>query len=252
MLPLTNLSDARPIIAIGIAILAGAVRGFSGYGSALVYVPLIASIYNPRIAAVTLLVIDFASGVPFAIRAARTCRWHEILPLMLTAAVGIPLGTYALLHVDTVLMRWAAALLVLFVLAFLIKGWRYKGRLAWWITWLTGFSSGFFGGALQMDGPPVVIFWLGGSHDAHVVRSNLMMFISLNGFLMCVVYWFSGLMTNGIVVASLLLGIPFMAAMSVGAKLFSVASESVYRIFAYAIIGVGAVVSLPIFDAYLR
>jgi uncharacterized membrane protein YfcA len=33
--------------------LAGAARGFSGFGSALIYVPLISAIYDPRTAAGT-------------------------------------------------------------------------------------------------------------------------------------------------------------------------------------------------------
>ncbi len=37
---------------MAIAALSGLVRGFSGFGSALIYMPLMAAIYDPRIAAV--------------------------------------------------------------------------------------------------------------------------------------------------------------------------------------------------------
>ena len=40
--------DPRFFIALAIAILAGAVRGFSGFGSAQIYIPLIAAVYSPE------------------------------------------------------------------------------------------------------------------------------------------------------------------------------------------------------------
>ena len=43
--------------------LAGVVRGFSGFGSALIYIPLISAIYDPRTAAGTFVLIDFATGL---------------------------------------------------------------------------------------------------------------------------------------------------------------------------------------------
>ena len=44
-------ADPRFAYALGIATLAGLVRGFSGFGSALIYMPLISAIYSPAVAA---------------------------------------------------------------------------------------------------------------------------------------------------------------------------------------------------------
>ena len=61
--------DGRFGTAVAVSILAGGIRGFSGFGSALIYVPLISSVYDPKIAVATLLLIDFIGGMPFAIAA---------------------------------------------------------------------------------------------------------------------------------------------------------------------------------------
>ena len=45
------LADRRFAAAVAIAALSGFVRGFSGFGSALIYIPLIAAVYEPRKAA---------------------------------------------------------------------------------------------------------------------------------------------------------------------------------------------------------
>ncbi len=41
------MADPRFALAIGIAVLSGAVRGFSGFGSALIYVPLMSALFGP-------------------------------------------------------------------------------------------------------------------------------------------------------------------------------------------------------------
>ena len=82
------LADRRIFAAMAVAALAGLTRGFSGFGGAMIYMPLIAAIYDPRIAAVTILLVDFVSATPFAIPEVRRCTWREVAPLSVAMAVG--------------------------------------------------------------------------------------------------------------------------------------------------------------------
>ena len=84
------LAEPRVFAAMAVAALAGLVRGFSGFGGAMIYMPLIAAIYDPRIAAVTILVVDFVSATPFAIPEVRRCTWREVGPLSIALAAGLP------------------------------------------------------------------------------------------------------------------------------------------------------------------
>jgi hypothetical protein len=58
------IADPRFAAAVAISALSGLVRGFSGFGSAMIYMPLIAAVYEPRIAGATLLLIDFVASSP--------------------------------------------------------------------------------------------------------------------------------------------------------------------------------------------
>src|SRR5437667_8432573 len=84
------IADHRFWLALAIAVLSGVVRGFSGFGSALIYMPLVAAVYDPRVAAVTLLLIDAAGAAPFAVRAFPNCTWREVLPIFFAAAIAVP------------------------------------------------------------------------------------------------------------------------------------------------------------------
>ena len=246
------IADHRIWIAMAIAILAGVVRGFSGFGSAQIYIPLIAAVYEPRVAAVTLLLIDTAGSAPFTVRAFAHCTWREVLPMYLAAAFAIPFGTLALLAIDPIVLRWFISILVLSLVGALIAGWRYHGRARLPITIGVGLVSGFGAGAVQIAGPPVLIYWLGAINKAATVRANCLVYFLLLDLTSCAVYLWEGLITAQLFALSLLLAVPFFLATAAGAKFFHGASDLTYRRIAYAIIAGAAFVSIPVFDSILR
>ena len=246
------VADRRFIAAVAIATLSGLLRGFSGFGSALIYIPLISAVYAPRIAAATMLLIDFAGSTPFSIRELPRCKWREVGPVVLSAAAAIPVGSLALILVDPSVLRWAISAMVGILLLILASGWRYHGKPTLPVMALVGASSGLGSGAVQIAGPPVIIFWLGGRQDAATVRANLMVFFMAMNVVGCVTYVAQGLISRDVVVLSLALGPPFLVAFWVGARFFHAASDTTYRWIAYGIVALAALVSLPLFDGLFR
>jgi hypothetical protein len=246
------IADNRFWIALGIAVLAGAVRGFSGFGSAQVYVPLIASVYSPRFAAVTLLLIDTFGTAPFAVRAFSHCTWREVAPMSIAAAISVPFGALALRIIDPITLRWCIATLVFALVATLMSGWRYHGRPKLWITIGVGLFSGFSAGAVQIAGPPVLIYWLGTTTAVAILRANFLAFFIFLNAISIVIYFWQGFFTPELLVMALLLAIPFFLATTIGATVFHGSSEANYRRVAYLIIATAALISLPVFDHWLR
>jgi uncharacterized membrane protein YfcA len=245
-------AEPRFIAAVFVTALAGIVRGFSGFGSALIYIPLIAAIYDPRIAAVTLLITDSVASLPFTVSQTRRCNWREVAPVSAAAIATIPLGAMALQYADPVLLRWGIACLVIGLLAVLVSGWRYHLAPSIAASIGVGLFAGFGTGAVQVSGPLAIIYWLGGPNSAAVVRANLMVYFALLSIASIVVYYLRGLFTIDVLVMSLVLGPIFIATMSAGAYLFRGAGETAYRRIAYAIIALSAAVSLPLFDELFR
>ena len=103
---------------------------FPGFGGAMIYMPLVAAIYDPRIAAVTILLVDFVSHHAVRHPRIRRCNWREVLPISIAMAVGVPFGTWALLVLDPIVLRWCIAIVVLSLLPPLAFGWRYHGAAA--------------------------------------------------------------------------------------------------------------------------
>jgi uncharacterized protein len=250
---LSNIAaDPRFPLAVAVAAISGVVRGFSGFGSALIYVPLMAAIYEPRIAAVTLLIIDSIASMPFTVRETRRCNWREVAPVTLAAIATFPIGTFALQYLEPITLRWGIAILVVTLLAVMMSGWRYHVRPSAPVSVGVGLIAGIGAGATQVSGPAAIIYWLGGPNSAATIRANLMVYFALIAIASYVIYYLRGLFTADVLVLSLLIGPIFIVAMAVGAFLFRGSSEHAYRRVAYAIIALSALVSLPLFDELFR
>lgn len=240
--------DPRFAIAAVVAVISGLVRGFSGFGSSLIYIPLISAIYEPKIAAPSILLIDTISSLPWAIKAAPESNWREILPVAVAGTLTLPLGVAALVYIDAIWLRWFISVLVLVALAALATGWRYHGRPTVLAAGVVGAASGFGSGSVQIAAPPLLIFWLGGQNSAATVRANVMVYFIWTGLLSMCAYFYSGLFTRETGLIALMLGIPFAAALAFGASRFHGTSDASYRRIAYIIIGLSGLLSLPLFD----
>jgi uncharacterized membrane protein YfcA len=248
----TALSEHRVYIGAAVALLAGVTRGFSGFGGAMIYMPLIASIYDPRIAAVTILIVDTVAATPFAIPEFRRCTWREVTPLSIAMAVGLPIGTWALLVLDPIVLRWCIAAVVLSLVPVLASGWRYHGAPRLPITAGVGLFAGISAGAVLIAGPPVILYWLGGGNNAKTIRANLMVFFMICDFILVAIYSVTGLFEARPLALSVLLGVPYMIGLGIGSHFFFGASDRLYRNIAYGITTLAALVSLPVLDRFLR
>lgn len=246
------LDDGRFIAAVVVAMLAGVVRGFSGFGSALIYVPLIAAIYEPRIATVSFAIMDYVCVLPYALRAFPHARWHEVLPAFAAALVAVPLGTRMQNAVDPIALRWGMAVFVLVFVVLFAAGWRYPFKPSTLAASGAGALSGFAGGATQMSGPPAILYWLGSPEKATIIRANLLVFLILLGMTLLANYIWHGLMTANPIALAVLLWLPYIIALAIGALWFRGASDQSYRRIAYVIVALAALTSMPLFDRLLH
>jgi hypothetical protein len=98
----------------------------------------------------------------------------------------------------------------------------------------------------------VIVYWLSRGNPAVTLRANLMVFFMICGVVLVVSYAAQGLFSGQTVALSLLLGIPYLFGVGIGARFFRAASDRLYRRIAYLIIALAALVSVPLFDPLFR
>jgi len=245
-----GLNAAIAICAI--AFVSGTARGFSGFGSALIFMPLASSIAGPRLVAALLLIIDFIAAAPLVPNAWKQADRKATAVIVFGALIGVPIGTYFLSRLEPVTTRWIISAFVFALLLLLLSGWRYRGKDHPAISVGIGGLSGFCSGLAQTGGPPIVGYWLGRPIASTVARANILLFFAASDFFSVVSYAVTGLITMDAIKLSLVVGPVYGIGVWFGASLFGRASEKLFRAICYALIAVAVIAGLPALDGVLR
>jgi len=240
------------LLICAIAFVSGTARGFSGFGSALIFMPLASSLAAPRLVAALLLVIDFVGAAPLIPNAWKQADRRATAVMVAGALVGVPCGTWFLTRLDPVTTRWIISAFVAALLLLLLSGWRYQGKDHVAVSVGVGGLSGFCSGLAQTGGPPIVGYWLGRPVASNIARANIMLFFGASDFFSLVSYSLTGLITTESIRFSLLVGPVYAIGVGVGALLFGRAHETLFRSICYALIAAAVIIGLPALDGVLR
>ncbi|MEP5153491.1 sulfite exporter TauE/SafE family protein [Planktotalea sp.] len=238
-------TDGLMWIAFG-TFLAGVVRGFSGFGTAMIYLPIAGQFLSPIEALITLTILDSTGPIPALPRSAREADWPDLRRLSLAMIICLPFGLLILLSVPEEVFRYAVSLISLGLLCALIFGLRYQGRLSRNKVLGVGAFSGILGGSAGLPGPAVILFYMASTHPPHVIRATIMLFLFSFDVALMVILSVQGLLTLQAVAIGVVLIVPMICGVVIGTWLFRPSYEKVYRTAAYVIIGVSAVRGLPI------
>jgi uncharacterized membrane protein YfcA len=247
-----DLSTYAAAAICAIAFVSGTARGFSGFGSALIFMPLASSMAAPKLVAALLLIIDFIAAAPLVPNAWKQADRNATAVMVLGALVGVPIGTYFLSRLDPVTTRWIISGFVFALLLLLLSGWRYRGKDHATISVGIGGLSGFCSGLAQTGGPPIVGYWLGRPIPSVIARANILLFFGASDFFSVVSYAATGLITADAIKFSCVVGPVYAVGVWFGASLFGKASEALFRAICYALIAAAVIIGLPALDGVLR
>lgn len=238
---------------VAAALAGGLARGFSGFGAALIFVPLASmALGGPHRAAPLMLAMEV-----FAIAALTPAAWKiadrvEVGWLALGLLLGTPVGALLLVSFDPVMLRWGVAMLILGLLGLLVSGWRFRGEPARPVTIGVGVVGGVLGGVAMVAGPPAMAYLLGRSASAREIRAAFALYLAAGGIFAGVAYAVAGLLTPALL-GPAVVSLPIYAAgIWGGVRMFGLASELTFRRACYAMIALAAVISLPAWDGVLR
>ncbi|WP_299414889.1 sulfite exporter TauE/SafE family protein [uncultured Sulfitobacter sp.] len=225
---------------------AGLVRGFAGFGSAMIIMPVASTVLSPVEAVIFLICAELVGPLPNAPAAWRDGEPREVGLLVLGAIIALPLGIWALTTMDATVFGWVVSIAVITLLALTVSGWRLKGALTRRLTVTAGALGGFMTGFAGIPGPPVIMLYMASMLPVSVIRANFLLYLVALDFLLFPMLWALGLMNWPIAFLGLLVGIPNLVANMLGARLFDPNRERLFRTVAYLVIAASAIVGLPL------
>ena len=241
---------ARPDLhwILAACLIGGIVRGFSGFGTALIVLPVAARLMDPVAAIVMVVVMDAFGPLPLMAQAVRDSRLADIRRLVMGMIVTLPVGLSLLLIMQADIFRYAVSVIALLLLFCLICGFRYRGELRSSFLYGVGALSGFTGGFAGVPGPPVILIYMASTASVRVVRANATIFLYCFDLLILFSFWLSGRLDGAAVALGIAAAFPVVLGNLVGNAIFSRGHERVYRAVAYVLIATAAISGLPLWD----
>ena len=244
---LTTALATEGLIWIAVAaFVAGLVRGFAGFGTAMIYLPVASSFLDPVAALVSLMVMDFFGPIPNLPRAWNDARRDQLAKLLVGMLVVLIPASFVLTAMSPEIFRYLVSFIALTLLVLLMLGTRYRGEFRDWMLYGTGGLGGFLGGVAGVPGPPVIMIYMASDNPPAVIRAVNMLYLWFFDLAFTTIFIIRGLLSISAIAIGAVATLPYLIGNIIGQRIFDPEKEKVYRWVAYAIIAISALRGLPI------
>jgi len=205
-----------PVIAgaVGVAFLAAGTQSLTGFGFALVMVPLLSLFWDVKLAVVTSTLLNTVAIVPLTVEVRRHIRPWKVAPLVLGSLLGIPAGIVILDRIEPAALKIMVAAVVIaasLILYFAPRMRLERGGVG--SPLLAGMLSGMLRSSTSMGGPPAVLYMMSREREMDEFRSTLLAFFLPSSLLTVIGLAIAGrvtpevLATSGMALPALALGL---------------------------------------------
>ena len=231
-------------ILIIVILFSGFIRGFLGFGSGLITIPILSFLYSPIFAIVFNIIIEIPTTIYLTFIGAKTCKFKEIMPMFLSMMLVIPIGTLFLVSINEQIIKIFMSILVIFFVILIASGWRLKTTITKYILLFTGIISGFMQGVTGMGGPPFATILLSKGDSDDITRGNIL--IMSTGIVISAVIsmYFFNLFTIKIFLNSLFSAPFYILASFIGSRFYSFSGYKYYRNVSLTILGIIGITTL--------
>ncbi len=216
------------------------VFGLSGFGAALLTVPVVSHLWPVQFVLPVLALLDFAAGMFLGVRHNKQAERGELTRMIPLAFLGAALGATLLVNLprDAALAGVGGAALLYGVYSLTQRGVPRKVSRNW--AYVSGIVGGTTGALFGIGGPPYVIYLSRRIEDKNVLRATVATMVIFSVGSRLVVFALAGLvMMNVLKVALVLIPFAFVGLWAGGRAHGRVSREWFGRIISAILIATG-------------
>lgn len=172
------MTEVQLIWLISVVLVASVAQSISGFGFALISVPLMSVLIDPRDAVVIATFIGAASSSSQALIDRKHTSWKLALRLSGAAYMGMPLGLLIFIVVNESVLRVIVGAIVLLATVVLMKGFTVRESHRYF-DWIFGGISGVLATSTSTNGPPLVFLLQAKNLSPSIFRSTISTVFSL-------------------------------------------------------------------------
>ena len=239
-----NFIPDNYFLIVVVVVFSGLLRGFIGFGSGLLMVPILSYFYSPIFAMVFNIVIEIPATIYLTFVGAKKCNFKEISPMMFTMMLTIPFGTVFLVSIDEQVIKILMSILLIFFVILIAIGWRIKATITRYVLVLGGIIIGLMQGATGMGGPPYVTVLLSKNDSDEVARANILVITSGLVISAIISLYYFGLFTKNIFLTGIVTAPIYVFSTYLGSKFFNHSGNKYFRNSSLIALGVVGIATL--------
>jgi uncharacterized membrane protein YfcA len=236
---------ANDIIALSLIIfIASLVRGFTGFGLALVAVPLIQFFLPVSDTAVFIALVNICFSLLYFRRSKRYIKGQPIGTMALWTGAGVAVGTVILKFVNPAYIQLVWGVLILLIVIALIRGMNFGIRSERSAFRLSGMLGGILAGATGITGPPVAIILSSVKTPKEKFSAVLSLFILFAVSFAFVFYYAAGLIHVRTLLLALTTIPAMLAGLYIGDRLVSRINQKTFTAVIYVVLVIMGIITL--------
>ena len=240
----TAFTDERSLIMLMVVLIAGIIRGFTGFGSALLAVPALATIYGPVEAVVIEVLIEIPVCLTLLHTAIKRSERQTIFPMIAMFIVFVPVGALLLTITNPATVKVLISLFVLAALALIWQQPRVTRIFSPKFNYIVGAISGITQGLTGMAGPLFATALIARGDSSTCTRANISALALAIIFLSVASFALVGLITKTLVLYAILASPAIMLGVWIGSFLFSRFGELKLRVVILYFLAFTALITL--------
>lgn len=211
-----------------LALIAGFLRGLTGFGGPLVLVPAFVFFLKPASAAAIVLMVDSFSNLGILREALRLAGRRTVTLTLVGGAVAMPLGSLILVNADIGLVRDLIYAAVGCAALVLLAGLRFPRPLK---SYELGASGGLAGGIMGATalGILIVPILFSMPDDAQTSRANIIVWVFAMNLVLIALLMGGGQMTKGDFAYAAVLAPAYLIGALIGKRSFGYVNEVLFR-----------------------
>ena len=217
------------LFVLGIGLAGGLVQGYTGWGAAMLMMPLMTLVYPPIEALALLVVGGLLVSAQLYPSAIREFNWTDMRILLLTLILLTPIGSIILLSADPNLVRKIIGGFLVLLSVLVLSGWQYRGKRGAAAAFLFGGVAGIINGFAGLGSPILAIYIMAFPGQAITQRSNLIVASGLIIFTIMIIFSLNGIMAWSLILTGILLAPTQMIGASIGARIFAYSPKEHFK-----------------------
>lgn len=236
---------AGNIIALSLIIfIASIVRGFTGFGLALVAVPMIVFIMPVTDTAVFISIINVIFSLLYYRKSKEIVKGQPLGAMAVWTGIGVGAGTVLLKLVNPAYIQLLWGLLIIFIVISLVHGLNLHVKSERAALTLSGLFRGVLAGATGITGPPVAVILSSIKTPKEKFNAIISIFILFAVSFALVFYLITGLIRKEIILLALCSVPALLAGLYTGDRLVSRISQKTFTTIVYIVLIIMGIITL--------